>query len=427
MIDMQWSFAIITDFHIGCFLPDYGKKGWELDGGRGEGEEYFLTRRLRRAVDWINAHNDKPGCPILFAAVLGDLTDSAEGCEFLKAREILGGLEVPYVPLLGNHDVWPYTSYENSGAPMGLESFLNVFWQRLESLRTSEVIRNWEMDTREVNGTPLINYAFDVEGIHFIALDCVNRERRLEEDEGVSEIGVFHEETREWLERHLDRWKAEPVILLSHHPLSGELNRLPQVPEDLLNNIRLMAYVSFTPEDYRRIADSLRGRKGVLADFAGHVHCLNESQLGTVIWDFNRLFLKVVEGMEVVVTEAVASGSNQTVDKGMIRLVEVMDNGTIDYGTLVDDDRPALNPHLECRRLEDGSCELIPHSFSTREVEYRWELSDGHMTHWSPLAADEKERTLIHEFKEQGQYPRATLIMRDRGHPDFTEEISQEV
>jgi hypothetical protein len=194
-----------------------------------------------------------------------------------------------------------------------------------------------------------------------------------------------------------------------------------------LNNIRLMAYVSFTPQDYRRIADSLQGRRNVLADFAGHVHCLNESQLGRVIWDFNRLYLKAVEGIEVVVTEAVASGSNQEVGKGIIRVVKVADNGTIDYNKVVDDGLPALNPHLQARHLGGGSYELIPHSFSTREVEYRWELSDGHVTHWSPLPAEEKDRTLIHQFSQQQEPPRVTLIMRDRGNPTFTEEISQEI
>lgn len=426
MIAMRWSFAVITDFHVGCFLPDYGKRGWELEGGRGEGEEYFLTGRLRRAVDWINAHKDDPGGPIRFAAVLGDLADSAEGCEFLKAREILDGLEVPYVPLLGNHDVWPYTAYENSNAPKGAEYFLNVFWRRLESLRSSEVLENWEMDTCEVMGTPLINYAFDVGGIHFIALDCVNRERRRAEDEGASEIGVYHRETREWLERHLDEWRGEPAIILSHHPLSGEISRPPRVPEDLLNNIRLMAYVSFTPEDYRRIARSLRGHRGVLADFAGHVHSLNESPLGTVIWDFNRLQLKAVEGMEVVVTEAVASGSNQEVDKGIIREVKVEDNGTVDYGTLVDDGRPALNPHLRCRHLGDGIHELIPHSFSTREVEYRWEMSDGVVTRWSTFPQDGGDAAFVHEFPARS-VPRVTLIMREKGNPAVTEEISRDI
>ena len=131
--------------------------------------------------------------------------------------------------------------------------------------------------------------------------------------------------------------------------------------------------------------------------------------------------------MEVVVTEAVASGSNQTVDKGIVRVVKVEDNGTIDYSTVVEDGRPALNPHLRCRRLEDGSCELIPYSFSTREVEYRWELSDGHVTHWSPLSADEKDRMLIHDFSQQQNAPRVTLMMRDRADPTFTEEISQEI
>ncbi|RLE41413.1 hypothetical protein DRJ19_05910, partial [Candidatus Woesearchaeota archaeon] len=72
-VTTQWSFAIITDLHIGYGLPDYGREGFKSGEG---GQEYYLTERLRRIVNWINKHKDEYN--LRFVAVLGDISDTAE-------------------------------------------------------------------------------------------------------------------------------------------------------------------------------------------------------------------------------------------------------------------------------------------------------------------------------------------------------------
>nr|MCR5853197.1 hypothetical protein [Methanophagales archaeon] len=42
-VTTNWSFAIITDLHIGYGLPDYGREGFKSGEG---GQEYYLTERL---------------------------------------------------------------------------------------------------------------------------------------------------------------------------------------------------------------------------------------------------------------------------------------------------------------------------------------------------------------------------------------------
>ncbi len=126
----NWSFAIITDLHIGFnsskwdpdndgwYEIDYGTAGWN-DRLRGEKyEKYYITQRLRNAIDKIIAEKDERN--IKFVVVLGDISDTAERSEFLKARERLNKLNdpngdgntsdgIPYIILIGNHDTWPYT------------------------------------------------------------------------------------------------------------------------------------------------------------------------------------------------------------------------------------------------------------------------------------------------------------------------------
>jgi len=63
---------------------------------------------LRAARDTINKLVDEYG-DIQMVMVLGDLTSTADtNAEFPNARQILDSLHVPYVPLIGNHDMVPY-------------------------------------------------------------------------------------------------------------------------------------------------------------------------------------------------------------------------------------------------------------------------------------------------------------------------------
>jgi len=127
----DWSFAIITDIHIGYNSPrwdsdndgyrveiDYGGVGWNDSEPLPQEYNYEITDRLANSIETIV--KEKNYYNIKFVVVLGDLSDTAEKSEFYKAREILNRLNdpngdgdtsdgIPYFPIIGNHDVWPYT------------------------------------------------------------------------------------------------------------------------------------------------------------------------------------------------------------------------------------------------------------------------------------------------------------------------------
>ena len=69
-----------------------------------DGSDSYSNYKMREAAAKINslvASED-----IRFAFVTGDLTDSAEPLEYEVARRELDLLDIPYFPVLGNHDVW---------------------------------------------------------------------------------------------------------------------------------------------------------------------------------------------------------------------------------------------------------------------------------------------------------------------------------
>ncbi len=418
-----WCFAIIADLHMGCFYPDYGRPGWKPGSPGSEGQEYFLTQRLRRTVRWINRHSNLPHCPLRFVAVLGDLTDSAEWCEFLKAKEILDLLEVPYIPLLGNHDIWPYTEREQAEAPVGAEIFQRIFADRFASLSHSESIEEWEMDSATVSETPMANYSFRVGGINFLALDCVNRES-LPGTVGASPVGVFHPSTRRWLEKHLQSWGDRPVVILSHHQLSGHLHRPPGIDEEFWNKLQLFAYVTFLPTCYPEIEAIMRSHHNILATFAAHNHSCHQTPLGQIICDVNNLDILPVGGKAVILTEGVVSGSNQ-VGKGTIRIVRVEEDSSLEWHRVEGDGRPALNPSFSFERLEGNAYIFTPSCFTQREVELRWDFGDGKVTPWLPLSDGLCEGRFNHRFDLSRGHPRVTLSLREKGDTSFSESITR--
>ena len=63
--------------------------------------------------------------------------------EFSKAREILDSLTVPWWPLLGNHDVWPYNNHEDgtfnqTDAPIGDKYFAEVFGDKVNGAKVTD-------------------------------------------------------------------------------------------------------------------------------------------------------------------------------------------------------------------------------------------------------------------------------------------------
>lgn len=204
-----WSFVIITDLHIGRGYPDYGAVG--LNDGE-TGQEYYLTERLRNAVQWIN--DNYQSYNIEFVVVLGDISDSGEYSELKKAKDILDDLDkdIPYIPVIGNHDIWPYTDKEEY---QHLRYFEPVFRDVFENLTNNPDLNfEWQPDRGE-----LVNYKFTYNGMNFVILDCNTRDAALIEHGTYLGAKLFPK-TLEWLTQCLNEHKGESIILISHHPMT---------------------------------------------------------------------------------------------------------------------------------------------------------------------------------------------------------------
>ncbi|MCX6758825.1 MAG: metallophosphoesterase [Candidatus Nealsonbacteria bacterium] len=234
----DWTFAVLTDLHIGWGIPDYGKPGYE-ESDNEPGQDYYLTDRLNAAVEWINQHHNDVDRNIKFVAILGDITDTAEYSEFLKAREILNKLEIPYIPLIGNHDIVPYVSKANydpddrawgpitrgigetrkDGEPMGDVLFEKVFWtenqkntDKINALFGSNNFKKQPTGTDKYQ-----NYEFDYNGIKFLGLDFASRN---ETEELMSPFNAeLNNGSEEWLNETIDN-NQEKTIVFTHYPLS---------------------------------------------------------------------------------------------------------------------------------------------------------------------------------------------------------------
>jgi len=326
----EWSFAIITDIHIGWGYADYGDVGYD-DANLEAAQDYWLTERLNKVVEKIiqikNTHNIK------FVVVLGDIADTAEKSEFLKAREILSRLNdpngdgdisdgIPYIPIIGNHDIWPYTMTQGidpdkrdekyvatavdktSYNPdrLGDRFFQKIFWEDQESKNNRDLITRvfgsfWERQNH--NSAPYLqNYKFRFGDMNFVCLDFNPRDPSMAYPG--SKLGAhaaLFDDTTTWLNDFLNENEGRKVIVLCHHPLSF-----------------LGGFI--TPSEYVNYFKNLIENKGIsLYDFGGHTHVNDVSS--------SALAQCVIE------TEAVLQESAE-----IIRIVKVDGQTILDYNTL---------------------------------------------------------------------------------------------
>jgi 3',5'-cyclic-AMP phosphodiesterase len=138
------------------------------------GEEQFLDNNamLAEAIDSLNAERPRPDVVV----GSGDLTNWARAGQYAELTELIGHLDLPFLPMVGNHD-------DRDGMR---KTFPDTPWADAEHA----------------------SWVTDVDGITLVGLDTT--------DPG-QHGGAFDEDRRTWLEASLDS-SSGPVILILHHP-----------------------------------------------------------------------------------------------------------------------------------------------------------------------------------------------------------------
>jgi len=273
---VSWSFAVLTDLHIGREFSDYDGPGWNDSGTPVSGE---AAGHAQDAVNEINKLTDSQN--IAFVAVLGDITDQAELSELRAAKLIFDNLTVPWVPIIGNHDGWPMT--DNDEAPDCCpppDSYFDSIMGPEYSNLASEM-SGWGKESPALVYNPererdayFENFFFDYGGFHFVCLD-LNRDGWR-----AGELHDFAGGTWSWFKQHMEQFvqqnpeRSRDVILLAHHPmrddgLSGE-STFTAAELDQISNFTVNTSYSYV--DSSGITQTRPYSSRIWGQLAGHTH-----------------------------------------------------------------------------------------------------------------------------------------------------------
>ena len=366
---IEWSFAIITDLHIGRGYDNYSS------------QDYYLTKRLNQVIDDIGQMNPKPA----FVAVLGDISNEGKEAELRTARTILSRLnseyEIPYLPIIGNHDT------------KGRNIFTSIFWEEPVAQDNVDLIRN-KLDqnfTTEGIANDIVNFDFTYENTMFIGIDNC----------GPGGTAVWHDVSETWLDNRLMESSGKSVIIFSHIPVIDESSLDPTKKE------AIYAVGGYTwPWDFEDIEEKLESRSNIKAWFAGHVHgydalpgglnigCNNFGMNGNIEWPS-------INTCRMIGTEATMVGSN-TPGKGFIRTVTVGPTGDLTGSSLEGNHYYSLNPWFHASTKEyqvsDLVWEFTACHFTDRAIaDYKWDFNnDG--------VVDSHSRDIDYQYPNYGTY-----------------------
>jgi hypothetical protein len=287
-----YDFVFLCDFHIAegkkfvDGMDDFGTPGYD----DADNDPLEMTRAVEAdmaCVDYINANLvGQPGYDIRFVVLGGDFTTSSERSEWQRARAVLDGLsDGPFVvPILGNHDGWPYVGHGLSFYPpfpgyyreqpeaevvVG-QYFVDAYRGIYDTLRCIQPAANWEQSEWLLTPTEKTchrwpsyynNFAFSVQGCRFIVADFNTRkDPPPSERPGLrGEPDVYSEQPYHWsLDWLRDQVAAvrpgERIICLGHQPYDQE-------------------YTNFQMDELRIIADAgLLNNRPVATSIGGHIH-----------------------------------------------------------------------------------------------------------------------------------------------------------
>ncbi len=314
----KFSFVHITDTHIGEGFSDYGTTGFYNDT-MPVIDSSKPARALQEAVKWINFHEQDKN--IKFVLVSGDLTGSAEKSEFLKFKEIMNGLNVPYIPVIGNHDVWPYVRFQNEAPYATGDSIMNEVFADVYD-RGKSFFDNWNDGTRlsktynpeTQRSSYLQNFSFEYDHFIFYGLDFNPRYHVNKAEPGIgpeAQLMDWNGGTFRWLKNELannPNKKNHNVCFFSHHPATD-------------NILVILSNFVFDAAEYNTLWNGLSPYKNNLGLWmAGHIHIDYDYPLINNVMqirgmaankDFDSAHFEIVNVYEVPTITAVSEHKSQ--------------------------------------------------------------------------------------------------------------------
>lgn len=278
--DSTFSFIHLTDTHIGegCANHDYGTKGYfdTICGTEGG----YPAQRLSSAVHWINDNAKKED--IRFVLVSGDLTGAAEKSQFMHFKQIMDSLTIPYVPLIGNHDAWPYNHYGDEAPHASGDSIMNeIFESTFNNLKKLSGWYDGSRTTRWLNPESgrhayLHNYTYRYNNTLFVFLDFNPRYHVRKAEPGIGPEARLTDTiggTLPFLRNALSTANPKDnIVLMSHHPPMKNF---------------LGAHYSFSAKQRKILRATISPYSGqVKAWFCGHMHrWMHYPSVGTKIYE----------------------------------------------------------------------------------------------------------------------------------------------
>lgn len=188
---MSIKIGILPDIHLGrkkinIFLWDYlANKKHNIDFSESVvGKE--IEERLREAVYRLNS------LKLDFVVLLGDISQDGSSCQLIKTREILDDLKVPYIPVVGGHDI--------KGGDLPISRIESFFKEKLTG--AADYFEDWKKQ-----GSEFQNYSFDYRETRFIVIDNNSRVDPA--------FWKLNEESKNWLLKRA-KGKVAKIVVFSH-------------------------------------------------------------------------------------------------------------------------------------------------------------------------------------------------------------------